>query len=63
MTLDDLWRALALMAVIEGFLYALFPNHAKRMVAYVLALPADTLRQAGLMIAAVGVGALWLLRS
>lgn len=63
MTLDDLWRAFALMAVIEGLLYTLFPHHAKRMVAYVLEIPPDTLRQAGLMIAAVGVGALWLLRS
>lgn len=62
MTIDDLWRALALMGVFEGVLYALFPRHLKRMMAYVQAQSDDNMRIIGLMIACLSVGWLWLLR-
>jgi uncharacterized protein len=62
MTLDDLWRALALMAVLEGFLYAVAPEAMKRMLAAAQSQSADALRLGGLAIAALGVGCLWLLK-
>ncbi len=63
MTLDDLWRALALMAIFEGFLYVAMPERMKRMMSVTLSQSADTLRMAGLTIMALGVIALWLLKT
>ncbi|MGC2525514.1 MAG: DUF2065 domain-containing protein, partial [Stellaceae bacterium] len=40
----DLWTAFALVLVIEGCLYALFPEAMKRAAARALALPPHTLR-------------------
>lgn len=62
MTVDDLWRALALMGVFEGVLYALFPAGVKRMMDMARNQPDDTLRLMGLMIASLSVACLWLLR-
>ena len=62
MTLADLWTALALMAVIEGVLYALFPEAMRRMMTRVLAQPVDVMRLTGLMVATLGVASLWMLR-
>src|ERR1700746_673815 len=44
----DLWTALALVLVIEGALYTLFPEGMKRAAARALAVPPQTLRLAGL---------------
>lgn len=54
--------ALALVLVIEGALYALFPDRMKRMMAEALRLPDETLRNFGLIAAAIGVGLVWFLR-
>lgn len=62
MTLSDLWTALGLMAVIEGVLYALFPEAMRRMMTHVLSQPADIMRLTGLTVAALGVLSLWLMR-
>lgn len=53
--------ALALILVIEGALYALFPDRMKRMMTEVLRLPDETLRNFGLIAAAIGVGMIWFL--
>ena len=58
----DLWQALSLVLVIEGMLYALFPEGMKRMAAQLPNVPASTLRAAGLVAACLGVGAVWLVR-
>ena len=58
----ELVTALALILIIEGALYALFPDAMKRMMRAVLAQPAESLRTAGLVAAIAGVGVLWLLR-
>lgn len=58
----DLLTALALILVIEGALYALFPEGMKRVIAVALGIPAATLRQTGLVSAVVGVVLVWLLR-
>jgi uncharacterized protein YjeT (DUF2065 family) len=54
--------ALALMLVIEGAAYALFPDGIKRMMAIVQTLPSSTLRTFGMATAITGVIIVWLLR-
>ena len=46
--MKDLWTGLALVLVIEGALYALFPEGMKRAAARALSVPPQTLRLAGL---------------
>ncbi len=58
----DLLSALCLVFVIEGALYALFPDTMKRMLAEVGAIPSSMLRSAGLAAAGLGVFFLWLIR-
>ena len=53
--------ALALILVIEGALYALFPARMKRMMTEALRLPDETLRNFGLIAAAIGLGLVWFL--
>ncbi len=60
--MKDLFTALALILVIEGALYALFPEGMKRVIAVALDIPAVTLHRAGLVSAMVGVVLVWLLR-
>lgn len=63
MLMTDLLTALALVLVIEGLLYAVFPEQMKRMIVAIMAVPAGTLRVAGLAAAVVGVGIVWLIRA
>lgn len=60
--MTDLLVALGLAMVIEGLLYALFPEGMKRLMQRLLMLPSEQVRSAGLVFAAVGVGVVWLLR-
>ena len=61
--MDDLLTALALVLVIEGGLYALFPQGMRRMMAQMQDIPEGKLRALGLVGAVAGVLAVWLLRS
>jgi len=58
----DLSTAIALVLVIEGILYALFPQGMKRMAMRAMAVPPQVLRASGLLAATIGVGLVWLLR-
>ncbi len=58
----DLGTGIALVLVIEGILYALFPEGMKRAAARALAMPAQALRTAGWLVATIGVLLVWLLR-
>jgi uncharacterized protein len=60
--MKDFTTALALVLVIEGVLYSLFPDGMKRLVAQVMVLPASALRVTGLLAAGLGVGAVWFIR-
>ncbi|HEX4185980.1 MAG TPA: DUF2065 domain-containing protein [Stellaceae bacterium] len=60
--MSDLWTGLALALVIEGALYALFPEGMKRAAARALSIPPQALRMAGLAAACVGVAVVWLVR-
>ncbi|MCB9990554.1 MAG: DUF2065 domain-containing protein [Rhodospirillales bacterium] len=55
--------AFALIFVIEGLLYALFPDGIRRMFALALSLPPEKLRATGLVMAALGFCMVWLLQS
>ncbi|MEK9683289.1 MAG: DUF2065 domain-containing protein [Rhodospirillaceae bacterium] len=54
--------AVALVLVIEGLLYAIFPAGMKRMMEQALVMPEGSLRTAGLAAATLGVFVIWLLR-
>jgi uncharacterized protein YjeT (DUF2065 family) len=58
----DLITALALVLVIEGALYALFPEAMKRAVMNIAEMPPALLRNAGLAAAVAGVVIVWLVR-
>ncbi len=59
---DDFFVAIGLVLVIEGALYALFPEGMKRMALSVERVPPSALRTAGLLAAVIGVGVVWLMR-
>jgi len=61
--MGDLLTALGLVFVIEGAVYALFPDAMKRMTTQMLQVPSTSLRSAGLFAAVVGLGIVWLVRS
>jgi len=58
----DLFSALALAIIIEGLLYAAFPEQMKRVLASVQLMPASTIRAVALTCAAVGLVLLWFIR-
>jgi uncharacterized protein YjeT (DUF2065 family) len=58
----DLGTALGLVLVIEGVLYALFPDAMKGAAARVVLVPAQALRIAGLVAAGIGLVIVWAIR-
>jgi uncharacterized protein YjeT (DUF2065 family) len=60
---EILLTALALVLVIEGAVYALFPDAMKRVMAAMQEIPAPTLRSFGMATAATGVIIVWLIRA
>lgn len=54
--------ALALILVIEGVIYALFPDRMKKMMAAMQEIPASTLRSFGMSAAITGIIIVWLIR-
>ena len=60
--MKDFLTALALVLVIEGMLYAAFPEGMRRAATRAAAVPPPALRLAGLAAAGVGVVLVWLIR-
>ena len=60
--MDDLWAALGLVLVIEGALYALFPDGMRNVLRRSLELPATAVRAAGIVGAGSGLVVIWLIR-
>ena len=58
----EFFSALALAIVIEGLIYAAFPEQMKKMLAQLMATPASTIRAVALACAGVGLVLLWFLR-
>lgn len=60
--MHDFLDAVGLVLVLEGILYGLLPNFAKKLAEQVRTVPEPTLRIAGLVSVAAGVGVVWLVR-
>jgi len=58
----DLAVAIGLVFVIEGLLYAAFPDAVRRLAALVEVTPDASLRAGGLVAAAIGLVVVWLVR-
>jgi uncharacterized protein YjeT (DUF2065 family) len=58
----DFLAALGLVFVIEGLVFAAFPQQAKRAMASVVETPEATLRAIGIVSAIIGVVVVWLVR-
>lgn len=62
MDFTELGVALGLVLVIEGLLYALFPDFMRRSMAQMLTLASGQIRMAALVSIALGVAMVWLFR-
>jgi uncharacterized protein len=60
--LADFVTGFGIAVVIEGLLYALFPNRARSVWQMVASLPENTLRAIGIAAVATGVMVVWLVR-
>ena len=60
--MEDFLAAIGLVLVLEGVLYALFPEGMQRMMASALEMPPSMLRGGGLIAVFVGFGVVWLVR-
>ena len=60
--MTDLIVGLGVAMLIEGALYALFPQSMARFMAMMLDQAPGVLRTGGLVLAAAGVGLVWLIR-
>ena len=61
--LSEIAVAVALIFVIEGVLYALFPDAMQRMLVQISTFSPQSLRFAGLISAFLGVVLVWLIKS
>ncbi len=60
--MEDFLAALALLFVIEGLLFAAFPNATRRAMLEAARTPDDLVRKIGIVCAVVGVAALYVVR-
>jgi uncharacterized protein YjeT (DUF2065 family) len=61
--LDELFTALALVLVIEGVLYALFPSKMRCLISKMAEVEDKSLRTSGIVAVALGVAWVWAIRS
>jgi uncharacterized protein YjeT (DUF2065 family) len=61
-TMQDLLTGLALVLVVEGVLWALFPEGMREAAARAAAIDPARLRTGGIAFAALGVMCVWLIR-
>jgi uncharacterized protein len=60
--MSDFLAALGLVFVIEGLLFAAFPDAARRAVVTILNTPDQTVRTIGIVTAFLGLAVVWLVR-
>lgn len=60
--MSDLLTGLALVLVIEGAVFALFPGRKRTLLTTLLTLPDNVVRLTGLLSVALGVFAVWMIR-
>jgi len=51
-----------LILIVEGLVYALFPDRMKALLTRMVDIPVSSMRSGGLIAAVAGFGLLWLLR-
>lgn len=61
--MNDFFAALALAVILEGLLYAAFPEQMKRALAALLETPSSKIRVVALTSAAAGLIVLWMIRA
>jgi uncharacterized protein YjeT (DUF2065 family) len=61
--LEDLFTALALVLVIEGTVYALFPSRMRYLVLKMGEVQDTSLRTSGIIAVLLGVACVWAIRS
>ncbi|MAR87618.1 MAG: hypothetical protein CMM17_04895 [Rhodospirillaceae bacterium] len=61
--MKDLFTALALVLVIEGVLYALFPSKMRYLISKMTEVQDTSLRTSGILAILVGVACVWVIRS
>ena len=61
--MEDLFTALALVFVIEGAVYALFPSKMRYLVLKMGEVQDTYLRTSGIIAVLLGVGCVWAIRS
>ena len=61
--MEDLFTALALVLVIEGVLYALFPSKMRDLISKMMEVEDTSLRTSGILAALVVVACVWVIRS
>ena len=61
--MKDLFTALALVLVIEGVLYALFPSKMQYLISKMTEVQDTSLRTSGILAILVGVACVWVIRS
>ena len=61
--MKDLFTALALVLVIEGVLYALFPSKMRYLISKMAEVQDTSLRASGILAILVGVASVWVIRS
>ncbi len=52
----------ALILIVEGLIYALFPDRMKALLTRVVDMPIKSLRSGGIIAAVGGFGLIWILR-
>ena len=60
--MSDLLTGLAMVLVIEGAVFALFPHRMRNLLETLLTMPENLIRFAGLFSVALGVCAVWAIR-
>tara|TARA_Y100000766_G_C18406727_1_gene365340 strand:+ start:193 stop:387 length:195 start_codon:yes stop_codon:yes gene_type:complete len=60
---NELIIAIALVLILEGGLYALFPEGMRKMALQIQSVPESALRSTGLLAATIGVGIIWMTRN
>ena len=59
--MTDLWTGLAMVLVVEGLCYALFPNEMIKFMRQMLEMPPQAMRWVGVMAMAIGVFLVWVI--
>lgn len=60
--MNDLLTGLAMVLVVEGVVFALFPGRMRGLASMLLELPENLVRAAGMLAVALGVLAVWMIR-